>query len=251
MQNAPDSSWSPGARRTDCVSPVLIDSSISAVSQTTGPSATTWSPERSSTRSSCTTSEATISCSRPSRTTTAVGAVSATMIAQLAGRANLLVRAHDHVDQHDDADEARVLQVVAAAVDEAEHDERADQAAQHHVEVGEDVGADDLEFAAGAAGVLVDEAGFEALGDLHRGEAGKLGHRRGRLEQRRRGGPGRGDRGCGVAFGDQRRRGRRVDINGPQRGRRDVLGDGDPRSALRGRVGVGQRERADRGADSA
>ena len=60
-----------------------------------------------------------------------------------------------------------------------------------------------------------------------------------------------GDRGRGVACGDQRRRGRRVDINGPQREWRDVLGDGDARSALRGRVGVGQREGVERGADSA
>ena len=85
-------------------------------------------------------------------------------VAQFAGRAYLLVGAHDHVDEHDDADEARVLQVVAAAVDEAEHHERADQAAQHHVEVGEDVGADDLEFAAGAAGVLVDKARIRGAG---------------------------------------------------------------------------------------
>ena len=77
MQKLPESTGSPGDRRTEADSPVSKDSSISAASTTTRPSATTWSPGPISRRSPSTTSLARICDSAPSRTTVARGAASA------------------------------------------------------------------------------------------------------------------------------------------------------------------------------
>ena len=74
---APDSIWSPGTLRIGSDSPVSSDSSSSRPSdERTTPSAGTWSPERTSSRSSSTTCSTGISIDTPSRTTRAIGALS-------------------------------------------------------------------------------------------------------------------------------------------------------------------------------